>query len=58
MVEGLIARTDEIYKRALKGGQLNAAVNANKEVSILAGLRIERREIGAPGEFAGLGTFH
>lgn len=39
------------YKRALESGQLNAAVNANKEVSILAGVRIERAEVGAPGEF-------
>jgi hypothetical protein len=35
----------------MKSNQLSAAVGANKEISILAGVRIERAEIGAPGEF-------
>jgi hypothetical protein len=32
-------------------GQHSAAVSAIKEKSILSGHRIERREIGTPGEF-------
>jgi hypothetical protein len=36
---------------ALENGQLSAAVTAIKEKGILSGKRIERREIGAPGEF-------
>jgi hypothetical protein len=35
----------------MESKQLSAAVGANKEISILAGVRIERAEIGAPGEF-------
>jgi hypothetical protein len=31
--------------------QYSAAVGANKEISILTGIRVERAEIGAPGEF-------
>jgi uncharacterized protein (DUF2461 family) len=31
--------------------QFSAAVGANKEISVLAGIRIERSEIGRPGEF-------
>ncbi|MGA8693996.1 MAG: hypothetical protein WB689_09130 [Xanthobacteraceae bacterium] len=37
-----------------KGGQLSAAVAAIKEMGVLSGQRIERREIGAPGEFGAL----
>jgi hypothetical protein len=35
----------------LTSGQLSAGVSAAKEMSILAGKRIERSEIGLPGEF-------
>jgi hypothetical protein len=37
--------------RATASGQIGAAVTAIKEKGILSGKRIERREIGAPGEF-------
>jgi phage terminase small subunit len=37
--------------RALENGQLSAAVTAIKEKGILSGKRIERAEIGTPGEF-------
>jgi hypothetical protein len=40
-----------VYERALQGGQYQAATNANKEISVLTGHRVERKEIGAPGEF-------
>jgi hypothetical protein len=42
------------YQRALESGQLPAAVNANKEITILTGHRLEPRELGAPGEFDNL----
>jgi hypothetical protein len=32
-------------------GQLSAAVTAIKEKGVLFGMRIERSEIGSPGEF-------
>jgi hypothetical protein len=37
--------------RALENGQLSAAVAAIKEKGVLSGKRIERAEVGAPGEF-------
>jgi phage terminase small subunit len=50
-LESLIQRHDAVYERALEGGQYPAATNANKEISILTGHRVERAEIGSPGEF-------
>jgi hypothetical protein len=41
----------EIRTAALEAGQLSAAVAATKEIGVLAGIRIERSERGAPGEF-------
>jgi hypothetical protein len=35
----------------MEAGQISAAVAATKEIGILTGLRIERSERGAPGEF-------
>jgi hypothetical protein len=32
-------------------GQLSAAIAAIKEKGVLTGKRIERREVGGPGEF-------
>jgi phage terminase small subunit len=49
--ESLIEQNQRVYVSAMKSGQLSAAVGVNKEISILAGVRIERAEIGAPGEF-------
>lgn len=40
-----------MFDAAFEAKQYSAAVGANKEISILAGIRIERAEIGAPGEF-------
>jgi hypothetical protein len=49
--ETLIQRHDKIYQRALESGQLPSAVSANKEISILTGHRVERREVGPPDSF-------
>jgi hypothetical protein len=35
----------------LRRGQLSAAVSALKEKGVLSGKRVERSEIGLPGEF-------
>jgi hypothetical protein len=47
----LIDDLREARKRALEANQISAYVNATKEIAILAGVRIERSERGAPGEF-------
>jgi len=41
----------EVRKRAMESGQLSAAVAAIKEVGILSGQRVERKEVGPPGAF-------
>lgn len=53
-VATLVAAADEVREKALEYKQLSAAVGAIKEMGILTGLRIDRREIGDPGEFARL----
>jgi hypothetical protein len=40
-----------ILEQAMKSGQLSAAVSALKEKGVLSGKRIERTEVGGPGEF-------
>jgi hypothetical protein len=35
----------------LAGGDLSAGVAAVKEIGVLTGERVERSEVGAPGEF-------
>jgi hypothetical protein len=40
--------------RVIENRRLSAAVAAIKEKGVLSGQRIERREIGAPGEFDAL----
>jgi len=40
--------------QAMKNGREGAAVNATKEKSILSGHRIERSEVGGPGELDAL----
>lgn len=50
-VASLVARADELRELAIKHEQISAGVAAVKEIGILTGLRIDRREIGAPGEF-------
>ena len=53
-VETLLREADEIRQRAMESKQFSAASAAIKEKGILSGQRIERREIGAPGEFESL----
>jgi pyruvate-formate lyase len=47
----LVERLEAIQKAAEEAGQFSAAVAAAKEISVLLGIRIERREQGGPGEF-------
>jgi hypothetical protein len=42
---------DEFRQRALESGQLSAGITTVKEISVLTGHRIERAELGEPGEF-------
>ena len=50
-VASLVAAADEIRGFAIRDKQHSAAVAAVKEIGILTGLRIDRREVGSPGEF-------
>jgi hypothetical protein len=52
--EKLVEWHNNVRKRGMKSGQLSAADTAIKEISILTGHRIEKSEIGAPGEFDAL----
>lgn len=47
----LIDDTKKIYEQAMVAKQFGAAVSAMREVAILAGKRVERREAGDPGDF-------
>jgi phage terminase small subunit len=49
--ESLIEQAEQVRARAMESGQLSAAVAAIKEKGVLSGQRIERAEVGAPGEF-------
>jgi len=42
---------EAVRVQAMESGQLNAAVAAIKEKGVLSGKRVERREVGGPGEF-------
>jgi hypothetical protein len=48
----LVAAADEVRELAIEHRQLSAAVSAIKEVGTLTGLRIDRRVVGSPNEFA------
>src|SRR4051794_12286066 len=50
-IASLVAAADEIRGLAVRDKQYSAAVGAVKEIGILSGLRIDRREVGSPGEF-------
>ena len=50
--QALIDRVQEIAEKATAEKNYTAALLAYKELGILSGKRIERREAGAPGEFA------
>jgi len=41
----------KLYDKAYDTGQLSAGVAAGREISVLTGHRIERSEVGGPGEF-------
>jgi hypothetical protein len=50
-VGDLVSAANEIRSLAIRDKQYSAAVGAVKEIGILTGLRIDRREVGRPGEF-------
>jgi hypothetical protein len=50
-VANLVDAANEIRGLAIRDKQYSAAVGAVKEMGILTGLRIDRREVGSPGEF-------
>jgi hypothetical protein len=54
-VESLMDEHEEVRVAAMESKQLSAANAAIREKSILSGHRIERSEIGSPGEFDALG---
>jgi hypothetical protein len=49
--ESLMDQAEAILARAMNSHQYGAAVSALKEKSILSGKRVERSEVGGPGEF-------
>jgi len=49
--ESLIDEAEEIRAAAYKSGQYSPAVAALREKAVLSGHRIERSEVGGPGEF-------
>jgi hypothetical protein len=49
--ESLMDQAEAILARAMRSGQLSAAVSALKEKGVLSGKRVERSEVGGPGEF-------
>jgi hypothetical protein len=50
-VESLIAQAEEVRQRAMESKQFSVAVAAIKEIGVLSGVRVERKEVGQPGEF-------
>ena len=51
-IHSLIREADEIQRAAKESNQMAAAVSALTAKAKLAGLWIDRKELGAPGEFA------
>ena len=49
--ESLIEQAEEVRKRAMEGNQFSAAISAIREMGVLSGMRIERKEVGPPGAF-------
>jgi hypothetical protein len=49
--QSLVEKIEEARQAAMEAGQYSAAVSAAKEIAVLLGIRIERSERGAPGEF-------
>jgi phage terminase small subunit len=50
-VLSLIAEAEEVRVKAIEENQLSAAIAAIKEKGILSGKRVERGELGKPGDF-------
>jgi hypothetical protein len=50
-LQSLIERAESAYRMAMDLKQPNAAVNAVRELSVLTGHRVERKEVGNPGQF-------
>ena len=53
-LESLIEQADEIRRLSVADKQYSAAMSAVREMGVLSGNRIERKEQGLPGEFADL----
>ena len=51
-VESLINEAEEVRVAAMAMGQMAAAVSAIREKGVLSGKRVERAEMGGPGDFA------
>jgi len=49
--ESLIDEAEEVRAAAYKSGQYSPAVAALREKAVLSGHRIEKSEVGVPGEF-------
>ena len=49
--ESLMDQAEAILALAMQRRQLSAAVSALKEKGVLSGKRVERSEVGLPGEF-------
>jgi phage terminase small subunit len=52
--ETLINEAEEARQAAMASGQFGAAVTAIKEKGVLSGKRVERSEVGGPGEYEAL----
>jgi hypothetical protein len=50
-LETLMQKAEAICERAYESGQYGVATGALKEMGVLSGVRVERSEIGGPGEF-------
>jgi hypothetical protein len=48
--EKLTEMAHKVYLKAMEAGQFSAAIGAVREIGILTGLRVERRENGAPSQ--------
>jgi hypothetical protein len=53
-LESLVEMQQKLYEKAYDTGQLSPGVAAAREISVLTGHRVERSEVGAPGEFEAL----
>jgi len=50
-LDSLVEMQRKLYDKAYDTGQLSPGVAAAREISVLTGHRIERSEVGGPGEF-------